>query len=172
MRAAALASPRAIAQGTGVTAGNAEAPLLPPPLVPVARAILEQDARNLPSLRLRLDHGELGVIEISLSRGRSGLVVDLLADRADTSRLLAGGAPALAHDLRAHGLGLESVNVSSGGHASPGGHDTNAGRSAPHGLGAPSGSAGASTSSPDAPLESPSRRSSRAGGRSSLDLLA
>ena len=56
--------------------------------------------------------------------------VELVADSAETSRVLAAGAPSLAHDLRSSGLGLDSVNVTGGGAASHGGHQAAGGESA------------------------------------------
>lgn len=123
---AALAARNASHPQATASAGLAttDARTLPPALVHVAKAILDQESRSNIALRLRLDHGELGGIEISLRRGHSGLVVELRADLHETSRLLTSGAVALARELRSSGLGLESVNVSDGNHLAAGGQES------------------------------------------------
>lgn len=90
----------------------------PPPVVhSLARLVLENAGRSEhvnPSLSLRLDHEDLGSIDIALRRGRGGLVIELSAQRTETMHLLAGSSSTLVQEIRSAGVDLESVTVGSG----------------------------------------------------------
>ena len=149
----------------GAGEGGAPALHLAPMLAPVARAILENAAGSAPSLRLRLEHDELGGIEITLRSGRGGVTVEIRADRPETARLLSIGSGALAQELRAAGLGLESVTIG-GGHAHASGEHSAAREGASDTRA--STSSAASPESADAGLAPAPRRPARA---SALDIL-
>ncbi|NNF91121.1 MAG: flagellar hook-length control protein FliK [Boseongicola sp.] len=80
---------------------------------PVARAAVAQIAevlRGLPdgSVEVRLSPDELGRVKLTLVPGETGLVVQMMAERAETLDLLRRNADLLAADLRDAGYsGLE-----------------------------------------------------------------
>lgn len=147
----------------------AERPGPPPALASVTRVIVEQGKLEPSSLKLRLDHDQLGGIDISFSRGPRGLLVEISALSSDTRHLLTGHAASIAQEIRAAGVDLQSITVAGGlAHDPQGsGHGREQADPAPA---ARFGSASASLGNPIASTEQRSPGSARRG--SSLDLLA
>jgi flagellar hook-length control protein FliK len=149
-------------------AAESSGPAQAPALESITRLIIERARIDQPVLHIRLQLDQLGAIDVDLRRGPDGVRVEISAELPDTRRLLAHAAPALAQEIRAAGVGLDSVNVAGGNTASFSGAFQGEGGERPNGRG-PSWYEGSS-----AVLDAPAPRPSAAAtpGQPRLNLLA